>query len=493
MTGAAGAPEPDDIAQRVLELVRSAAGGGAQAEVLVQGEALALTRFANSYIHQNVADITTTVRLRVHIDGHTAAGSTTLTEPRSLRDLVDRTVAAARLSPPDASWPGLAAPARARGTGTVDDAVVGATPGDRAARVRAFVAAAGGLTTAGYCQTRHATATFANSAGQSIRGATTSVALDGIARTDSSDGLARAAGSHLSQVDGAVLGARAAAKARAGTDPVELPPGRYEVVLEPTAVHDVLRCLAIYGFNGRAAGERRSFAVLGEAQMDPSVTLVDDAVSPGSIGLPFDAEGTPRRRREFVGAGVTAAVAHNRRSAAEAGTESTGHASPEDHFGPFPVNLRLTPASPAGDARPADVGGAGASGVDGADAVTPSGAGGAAEVDGPAADASVAALVAQVTRGVLVTDHWYTRVLDPRTLVMTGLTRNGAWLIEDGRIVGPVCNMRFTQSYPQALGPGAVLGIGEHAVVLPSNYEDSSFVAPALRLASWNFTGGASG
>jgi predicted Zn-dependent protease len=359
----------------------------------------------------------------------------------------------------------------------VDEAVVAATPEDRAARVGSFVTAAGGLTTAGYCRTQHTEVAFANSAGQAVRAASTAAALDGIARTDSSDGVARASASHLSDVDGSVLGARAAAKARAGADPVELPPGRYEVVLEPTAVHDVLQCLANFGFNGKASVERRSFAVLGETQLDPSVTLVDDPVSPGAIGLPFDVEGTPRQRRELVSAGVTTAVAHDRRTAAEAGATSTGHATPDGRVGPVPINLRLYPATPTG------AGGADATG----------GGSGVSEVDGPAADSSVAALVAEVSRGVLVTDHWYTRVLDPRTLVMTGLTRNGVWLIEDGRIVRPVRNLRFTQSYPQALAPGAVLGIGSHAVPLPSNYEDSSFVVPALRLASWNFTGGASG
>jgi predicted Zn-dependent protease len=141
---------------------------------------------------------------------------------------------------------------------------------------------------------------------------------------------------------------------------------------------------------------------------------------------------------------------------------------PDGGNGPMPVNIRLV--------RAAD-----------GDGVTPS------EVDGPAADSEIAGLVAGVDRGVLVTDHWYTRVLDPRTLVMTGLTRNGVWLIENGQLVAPLRNMRFTQSYPEALGPGAVLGIGRHGVTLPSIYEESSSVAPALRLASWNFTGGASG
>ncbi len=112
---------------------------------------------------------------------------------------------------------------------------------------------------------------------------------------------------------------------------------------------------------------------------------------------------------------------------------------------------------------------------------------------GPAADSTVAALVANVSRGILVTDHWYTRVLDPRTLVMTGLTRNGVWLIENGQITQPLRNFRFTQSYPQALGPGVVLGVGTHARAVPNNYSVASFRCPALHLASWNFTGGASG
>jgi predicted Zn-dependent protease len=483
----------DDLTQQILDFVKAATGGTAQAEVVAQRQALALTRFANSYIHQNVAEATTRVRLRLHVDGRTAAGTTTLTEPGALRDLVDRTVAAARLCPPDRGWPGLAEPVGALTAGTVDEAIVAATPADRAARVRAFVAAAGGLTTAGYCRTRHTTVTFANSAGQSVEGASTDVGLDGIARTASSDGMARRAGSRLSDVDGSVLGARAAAKALAGVDPVELPPGRYEVVLEPTAVHDVLRCLAVYGFNGKAVGERRSFAAIGEAQMDPSVTLVDDPVFPGAIGLPFDVEGTPKRRLELVSGGVTSAVAHDRRTAAEAGASSTGHAASDGHYGPIPINLRLAPST--ADAGTTAVAGSTAAAGSSANGERPAGTDGSgpSEVDGPAADSSVAALVAGVARGVLVTDHWYTRVLDPRTLVMTGLTRNGVWLIEDGQVVRPVRNLRFTQSYPQALAPGAVLGIGDHAVPLPSTYEDSSFIAPPLRLASWNFTGGASG
>jgi predicted Zn-dependent protease len=102
-------------------------------------------------------------------------------------------------------------------------------------------------------------------------------------------------------------------------------------------------------------------------------------------------------------------------------------------------------------------------------------------------------LVAGLERGLLITDFWYTRVLDQKSLVITGLTRNGVWLVEDGEVTAAVSNMRFTQSYPQALGPGAVHGVGAESVSLPDRWSGVRFGAPALRLASWNLTGNASG
>jgi predicted Zn-dependent protease len=460
-----------DLAARVLEWVRVLGGPGTEAEVLVERRALALTRFANSYIHQNVADSTTSVRLRLHRAGRTALGSTTLTVTEALKDLVERTVAASRHTPADPGWPGLAPPDLVEEPGIVDEDIMAATPADRASRVRAFVDAAGGLPTAGFCSTAYTTVAFANSLGQVAQGASTEANMDGIARTSSADGAARLAGPRLSTVDGAVLGARAAAKALAGADPIELPPGRYEVILEPTAVGDILLSLAVYGFNGKAVNERRSFVEIGADQFDEQVTLVDDPGTPNQFGLRFDGEGTPKRRLTVVNAGRTEAATHDRRTAKVAGTESTGHAIPgATTFGALPMNLTLVPTE--GDPTEGDP---------------------LHEVDGPAADSSVLDLVRRVGRGLLVTDHWYTRVLDPKTLVMTGLTRNGVWLIENGEIVRPVRNLRFTQSYPQALSPGQVLGVGTHLTPGISGWDAACYAAPALHLASWNFTGGASG
>ena len=454
-----------DLAGRVVELTRRLTGAGAQAEVVTAHSAEALTRFANSAIHQNVADATTTVRLRLHLDGRTAAGSTTVTDAAGLESLVERTIAASRLSPPDLAWTGLTQPTPLPATPGFDEATAAAGPRERAERVRDFVRAADGLETAGFCRTTYASGGFANTAGQSVEGRTAEAAMDGIARLAGADGVARRAGNRLTDLDGTALGTRAAAKARAGGRPIELPPGRYEVVLEPTAVADILDNLATFGFNGKAFAQHQSFAELGAEQFDRSVTITDD---PLGATLPFDLEGIPRDRLVLVDRGTTSAVAHDRTSATGSGTTSTGHAGAASRsWGPIASNLHLTPA-PAGPTPVTDTG------------------------EGPTV-ASARPLISGIRRGLLITDFWYTRVLDQKSLVITGLTRNGVWLIENGEVTAAVGNMRFTQSYPQALGPGAVLGVGTETVALPDRWSGVRYAAPALHLQSWNLTGNASG
>ncbi|MFF5179509.1 TldD/PmbA family protein [Micromonospora sp. NPDC000316] len=461
-----------ELAGQVIELVRRLGGPGAEAEAVVTRADLALTRFANSAIHQNVAESTVGVRLRLHMDGRTAAGSGSVVTADGLRALVERTLTAARLCPPDPGWPGLTPPSPVPDAPPVDEATAHAEPDERADRVRAFVAAAGDLSTAGYCRTAHRSSAFANSAGHTVYGRSVEAAMDGIARLDGADGVARRCADRLSDLDGAELGAHAAAKARAAADPVELPPGRYEVVFEPAAVADLLQNLSWYGFNGKRYAERQSFAEPGAAQFDRQVTVVDDPL--GTSGLPFDAEGTGRRALTLVDAGTTRAVAHDRRTAAESGAESTGHAvAGGATWGPMARNLRLSGAA----AGPASAVGRSTTGT----------------AAGAVVDTDTAALVAGMRRGLLVTDLWYTRVLDPKSLVVTGLTRNGVWLVEDGTVVRAVRDLRFTESYPRALGPGAVLGLGARPVRQPDRVDGTWWTAPSVRLASWHFTGGASG
>jgi predicted Zn-dependent protease len=437
-----------DTCDRVLSRV----GADAEAEVTVASGTDALTRFATSFIHQNVADVVSRIHVRVALDGHVAESFGNQTDDEALARLVRSATDAARLRPPDPGWPGLAPPAPTASVEHWDDATASADPAARAERVGAFVSAAGGLDTAGFCSTEAMTVAFANSAGQRLAGRTTTAVLDGIARTPTSDGSGRFGSVRISELDGAALGEEATRRARESADPTDLEPGRYEVVLSPSCVGNVLGFLAIYGFNGRAVEEGRSFAQVGEPQFDAAVSLADDVAHSMTSGVPFDAEGTPKRRTELVRDGLTVGLIHDRRTAKALGAESTGHAvEGAGVWGALPSNLVLQAGAP-----PADE------------------------------------LIGSMERGLLVTDFWYTRILDPRTQVVTGLTRNGVWLVEDGRVSRPVSNLRFTQSYLEALAPGAVRGVGSDLTLVTGIF-GGAWAVPSLHLGSWNFTGGAKG
>jgi predicted Zn-dependent protease len=441
-----------ELADHVLALVRARAAD-AEVEVTIRQGTEALTRFANGFIHQNVASEVNHVLLRVALDGRSS--STSVDGPAddaSLGRAIDRVLEATRVRPPDPDWPGVAPRAAAADVDHWDDATATADPDERAARVGAFVDAGSGLETAGFCSTSAINVAFANGAGQRLTGRATAADLDGIARTPTADGSGRKASVRLADLDGHEIGDRAARKAREASNATDLEPGRYEVILEPGCVADILSFLLVFGFNGKAVEEGRSFARLGETQFDAAVSLRDDVTDPATTGIPFDVEGTPKRPLDLVRGGVTAGLLHTRRTARAAGTESTGHAvEGGGAWGALGANLILS----AGERAPAE-------------------------------------LIAGVERGVLVTDFWYTRILDPRTQVVTGLTRNGVWLIENGEILRPVTNMRFTQSFLDALGPGAVRGIGADSTLIIGDWA-SIYLVPSLHLGSWNFTGGSKG
>ena len=434
----------DDPCAHLLALV----GDRAEAEVTVSEGRSALTRFANSSIHQNVAEDYRWARLRLSVGGRVASAGTDRTDGEGLERLVERTLAAAAMRAVDPDWPGVGPPAPAPQTASYDRATHLAEPARRAEVVRAFVDAGGpDLRAAGFCDSRGSTSTFANTAGQRLVGRSSTARIEAIQRTQASDGRGWQSSRRLADIDGAAAGRTAADKARRGDDVVDVEPGRYEVVLEPSCLANMLEFLRD-GFNARTVEEGRSFVRLGEAQLDPSVTLWDDGTDPRAISRGFDAEGTPKRRVDLVREGVPVALCYDRKTAAKAGggAQSTGHGFGAD-VGGVATNLFLAEG-----------------------------------------DRSAEELVAEVERGLLVTEFWYTRILDPKTQVVTGLTRNGTFLIEGGRIVGGVPNLRFTQSYVDALAPGNVLGVGDDARLY-----DGSYHVPTVRLAAWNFTGGARG
>ena len=434
-----------DLAEQVLDLV----GDRAEAEVVASEGNLALTRFANSFIHQNVAELGEAIALRVAVDGRVASTRTTTTSAESLAAFVEVALETAQLQPVDAEWPGLAPPAPTANVEHADDATYDATPGARAELVRAFVDAGNGLLAAGYCQTEGRTEAFVNSAGQSVSGRHTSA----IHQTGTSAGTAHAASVAIGDLDGASVGELAARRAIDSAAPFDTKPGEYEVVLSPEAVATVAVFLGFYGFNGKMLSEGQSFVALGERQFDEQFQMWDDVTDPRALGVPFDTEGTPKSHLDLVVDGTTRGVAHNRKTAKKAGVESTGNnVTGSESWGPIPTNVF--------------VGGG---------------------------DQSVDELIAGVERGIYVSAFNYCRILDPKTMVVTGLTRNGTFMIENGRIADAVTNMRFTQPFVDALGKGRILGIGDDARFADSEFAPGIMYVPTMRLASWNFTGGAEG
>ena len=443
-----GTATADEVLRRV--------GDRAGALVTVGTGRSALTRFANSRIHQNVEADEQQVRLQVLLaDGRSAQATTTRIDPEGLERLVEGCLAAAALRPADPEHPGLAEPAALAEVDHWDDATATAAPAARAEVVAGFVAAGQGLEAAGYCSTESTVHVLATTTGIRAASRATMAQLDGIHRAAAAegpptDGYGQATSVRLGDLDGSVVGEVAAAKARAGADPIELEPGTYEVVLEPRAVAALLLFPAWLGFNGKAHAEGTSFVHLGEQQMDERIDLWDDATDPRALGRAYDAEGTPKRRLDLVRAGVSVGLAHDRRSAQRAGVAPTGSSIGSEAFGGYPADLFL-------------------------------GAG----------DRSRDELVAGVERGLLVTDLWYNRILDPKTQVVTGLTRNGLFLIEGGEVTRPVQNLRYTQSVVAALGPGHVLDVGGDAELVAN--EGGVVHVPSLHLASFAFTGGARG
>ncbi|MGI8791890.1 MAG: TldD/PmbA family protein, partial [Acidimicrobiales bacterium] len=354
-----------DLCDRALD----ALGPGVDGAVTASSVQAALTRFANSRIHQNVADEGVSLTIKAIVDGATASASTRDVSPEAIARVAAAAVEAARLRPADPDWPGLAPPSDPTPVDHYDEATRDADPDTRAEAVAQFVSAGDGLEAAGFCSTSGGEYAFANTAGQRATGRTSNAAIDGIHRTGRADGSAGARSARLADLDGATLGAIAATKARAADEATDLEPGVYEVVLEPGCVADMFTFLGFYGFSGKSVQDGTSFVHLGEQQFDPELSVWDDITDPRAIGLGYDHEGTPKQRMDLIRAGETTGIVHDRRTAAKAGTQSTGHASPSEAFGPVAGNLFVG--------------------------------------EGPNTREQ---LIGAVERGLLVTDFWYTRI-----------------------------------------------------------------------------------
>jgi predicted Zn-dependent protease len=248
-------------------------------------------------------------------------------------------------------------------------------------------------------------------------------------------------------IDASGIGHEAAERTAAMAEPVEMPAGDYPVVLDHYATMDLALWLGAVGFNAQDVQEQQSFFEPGKAVASPLISLADDGTDQLGAPASFDYEGVAKQRVPLLEQGVCRAVVHDSKSAAVDGVPSTGHALPAPNpWGPYPLNLSMAPG-----------------------------------------EMSRAEVIGGLERGLLVTRFHYTNAVHPRQVRITGMTKDGLFLVEGGRVVAPVKNLRFTQSYLDALA--AVEAVSRERIAVDGDDFLGTIVVPALRIGSFSFTG----
>jgi PmbA protein len=449
---------------RALELaeraVRAAEGDEADASVHVERSGFA--RFADSAVHQPTLIRDESVTLRVVRGGRVGCSTTNRTDDEGLADAARRAGEAADSSPVDPGYPGLQEPASVPDVEGYDEATAALTPEEQAEAAATAIAAASEFGLYGYYTSGASEVAVASTTGHAVSQASTDVSVLALAAAEDASGYAEATSWRASDLDPAAVADEAATKAdrTRGADAIE--PGTHRAVLEPYAISELLFYFAFTSLNALAFLEGRSYLSgrLGEKLFHESFTLTDDGLDPRGYPKSFDLEGVPKQRVLIVEEGVARDVVWDRRTAKQAGDEktSTGHglSGPAQAFGPIPFNLVMT----GGDATSTDE------------------------------------LAERVGDGIYVTRLHYLGIVDPREGIITGMTRDGTFRIEGGKVTTPVVNLRFTTSFP-ALVAG-LLGLTEDiTLVNRSDFYDERYpfgtLVPAVATEAFTIVGTGSG
>jgi predicted Zn-dependent protease len=439
--------------QRIFDqaLRAARAAGVDDIEVFLGAHATALTRFANNTIHQNVAERDHMLSVRALIGQRTARATTNLADDDSIRRVVEEAIALTKVAEPDPALLPLPCPEEAGEIPTdhsrFDSATAATTPEQRALAVKEAIAIveSASASAAGIFETGEEAEVLLNSRGLFRSHRETSARFSITATARDSSGWAKASAVSADAIDPGALARSAAEKARLSASPRELPPGRYTVVLEPAAVLDLVGQI-FADFSATAIVDQRSFLTGRNlaALFGPNIVIDDDVYHPLQAGAPFDGEGMARRTLRLVDGGTVRDIPYSRGSARRAGVTATGHGLPlPNETGEMPLNIVIA----GGDSKMED-------------------------------------LIAAVDRGILVTRLWYIREVDPFEKIMTGMTRDGTFLIEGGRPVHGVRNFRFNQSVVEMLRNVVAMSPSVRA----SGEEASDLVAPAMTVGGFHFT-----
>jgi predicted Zn-dependent protease len=445
-----------DLAARAIRMCEAD-----ESEALAHRERSGLARFAGSQVHQPTLIENASVLLRVVRGGRVGSASTNRTDEEGLLAAARRAEAAADAAPPDPEFPGLAPPGEPAAVDGHDEATAALTPEDQAGAAWSAIQAADGIGLFGYFTSGETELAVASSTGLAVSQALTDASVLALAASDMESGYAEACSWRVGDLDPAAVAGEALDKARRTRNAKELPPGRYRAVLEPYAFAELLFAFAYSSINGLAFIEDRSYLSgrIGEQAFHESLTLVDDGLDPGGLPKAFDFEGVPKERVTIVEDGVVRDVVWDRRTAARAGggRRSTGHAlpAPAQGWGPMPMNLAVR----RGDATMDD-------------------------------------LVERVEDGIYVTRLHYLSVVDGRDGIITGMTRDGTFRIENGGVTTPLVNLRFTTSFPDLLRD--LLGLtGQVTRVSTADFYDDRYptasLVPGVATESFTIIGTGSG
>lgn len=405
------------------------------------------TRFAVNQISTAGDNYDATVSIRSVIGKRSGTVTTNKLDEASLRRAVQTAEQLAWLAPEDPEqMPELGAQ-RYEADDAWSDNTASLSPTARAAAVQAIATPSikADLISTGYLEHQAESSTIANSRGLFAYGRSTGAVLTATVRTPDGTGSGWAGGvaNDWSRINPAALGARALEKAKRSQNPVAIEPGRYTVVLEPTAVGNLVQLLS-RAFSARSADEGRSFfskagggTKIGERVLDPRVTLVSDPHDERAPTNTFTSDGMPVTRTTWIENGVVKTLAYDRYWAQQKNVE------PTESGGSFIMS---------------------------------------------GGDSSLEDLIASTERGILVTRFWYIRGVDPRTILYTGLTRDGTFLIENGKVTRAVKNMRFNESPVFMLNNLEGMGRPERVSSSESGGIGQGVVVPPIKVRDFNFT-----
>jgi PmbA protein len=426
-----------------------------QTEAILLTEDSSLTRFAGSAIHQHVAEKNQTIILRVVLGKRIAVITSNIAQPSSVKKSLQRAISLAKVQQPNDEFISLPGPRPIPEIETFSKSIGHLTPNQKVGIVQSLLRRVKekGCQASGAFSNGDVELAVVNSLGVEAYQRFSDLFLHLIAENGKSSGYASFVARDPDRLNVDAL-AQEAIEKTSKEEPIQIDPGEYEVILEPYAVSELLSFLGYLGFHALAVQEGRSFFSnrFGEKMVDERVTIYDDGLDPEGLQVPFDFEGFPKKRVTFFDRGVAKEVTYDSFTAGREGKDSSGHGliAPNTE-GPIPINLFMKEG-----------------------------------------ESSLEEMVRSVRKGIYVTRFHYTNVVEPMKAVITGMTRDGTFLIEGGEIKRPVKNLRFTESILKALSQVTAISkdrrICSEGTVYSRRFVTGT-VAPAIKIDGFNFSG----